>query len=202
MLPGHSIPPPFILHDFYDKGGNAMLKRETTVLLLVDIQGKLAQLMHEKASLFENLQKLVKGIRALEVPVLWVEQNPAGLGPTIPEVADLLPDLRPMAKMSFSACGEPRFVSALAETGRKQVLIAGIETHICVYQTAVDLLAAGHAVHVVADAVSSRSAVNKAIGIEKMNAAGAVLTSVETALFELLRVAQGDAFKAIAGIVK
>ena len=179
-----------------------MLERESTALLLVDIQGKLAQLMQDKASLFGNLQKLVKGIRVLEIPILWVEQNPAGLGPTIPEVADLLPDLQPIAKMSFSACGEPRFVAALEKTNRRQVLIAGIETHICVYQTAVELLAMGYGVHVVADAVSSRSAVNKAIGIEKMNAAGAVLTSVETALFELLRVAQGDAFKAIAGIVK
>lgn len=179
-----------------------MLKTDHTVLLLVDIQGKLAQLMHEKELLFENLQKLIKGVRVLGIPVLWVEQNPAGLGPTIPEVAELLPDIQPISKMSFSSCGEPRFVDALKSVNRKQVLVAGIETHICVYQTTLGLLDMGCAVHVVADAVSSRTLVNKAIGLEKMNAAGAALTSVETVLFELLRVAEGEAFRAISRIVK
>ena len=179
-----------------------MLTTDTTALLLIDIQGKLARLMHEKEMLFENLQRLVKGIKVLGLPILWVEQNPAGLGPTIPEVADLLPEVRPISKISFSSCGEPRFVESLKATGRKQILVAGIETHICVYQSVVDLLQSGYAVHVVADAVSSRSPVNKAIGIEKMNAAGASLTSVETALFELLRVARGEAFKEISRIVK
>lgn len=179
-----------------------MLTTDTAALLLIDVQGRLAHLMNEKEMLFDNLQRLVRGVRVLGLPILWVEQNPAGLGPTIPEVADLLPDVRPIAKMTFSSCGEPRFVAALAATGRKQLLVAGIETHICVYQSVVDLLASGCAVHVVADAVSSRSPVNKAIGIEKMNAAGAALTSVETALFELLRVARGDAFREISRIVK
>lgn len=179
-----------------------MLKTETTVLLLIDIQGKLAQLMHEKALLFDNLQKLVKGIRVLNIPVLWVEQNPTGLGPTIPEITALLTDLQPIAKMSFSACRNDTFVAALEKAHRRQVLVAGIETHICVYQTAVDLVGMGYEAHVVADAVSSRTPANKAIGLEKMSAAGAALTSVETALFELLAVAQGDAFKAISKIVK
>lgn len=111
-----------------------MLQPTTTVLLLIDIQGKLAQLMHAKARLFDNLQKLVRGIRVLDIPVLWVEQNPAGLGPTIDEVATLLPDLEPIPKMSFSACGNENFVAALKDAARHQVLVAGIETHICVYQ--------------------------------------------------------------------
>jgi nicotinamidase-related amidase len=179
-----------------------MLTTDTTALLLIDIQGKLAQLMHAKALLFENLQRLVKGINVLGLPILWVEQNPAGLGPTIPEVADLLPDVQPISKMTFSSCAEPVFREALATAGRKQILVAGIEAHICVYQSVVDLLESGYAVHVVADAVSSRSPVNKAIGIEKMKAAGASLTSVETALFELLRVASGDAFRSISKLVK
>ena len=179
-----------------------MLKINSTTLLLVDVQGKLAQLMHEKAELFDNLQKLVKGVRVLDLPILWVEQTPAGLGPTIPDIADLLTDIQPISKMSFSSCGEPRFREALKTVGRKQILVAGIEAHICVYQSVMDLLDMGYDVHVVVDAVSSRSLMNKTIGIEKMNAAGASVTSVETALFELLRVARGEAFKAVSRIVK
>ena len=179
-----------------------MLKTEDAILLLVDIQGKLAHLMHDKQRLFENLQKLVKGIQVLGVPILWVEQNPIGLGPTIPEVADLLPTVKPIGKMSFSSCRNDRFLQALRNLNRQQVLIAGIETHICVYQTTADLVDLGVEVHVVTDAVSSRSAENKAIGLQKMRDAGARWTSVETALFELLKVAGGEPFKEILRIVK
>ena len=179
-----------------------MLKMKNAVLLLVDVQGKLARLMHEKERLFDNLQKLIKGIQVLGIPVLWVEQNPAGLGPTIPEVADLLPSVTPISKMSFSSCRNDRFLQALKNLDRNQVLIAGIETHICVYQTAADLVDMGYEVQVVTDAVSSRSAENKAIGLERMRDAGASWTSVETALFELLAVAEGEPFRALLKIVK
>ncbi len=179
-----------------------MLKNENTAMLLIDIQGKLAHLMHDKALLFNNLRKLIKGVRALDVPILWVEQNPAGLGPTIPEVADLLPDVEPISKMSFSSCRNDRFLQALKDLDRNQVLVAGIEAHICVYQTTVDLVAMGLAVQVVTDAVSSRTEPDKAIGLQKMKDAGATLTSVETALFELLGVAEGNAFKEIIRIVR
>ncbi|WP_372678673.1 hydrolase [Desulfosarcina sp.] len=179
-----------------------MLKRENALLLIVDVQGKLAHLMHEKERLFDNLQKLIKGIQVLGMPVLWVEQNPIGLGPTIPEVADLLPDSRPIDKMSFSSCRNDRFLQALKALDRSQVLIAGIETHICVYQTAVDLVKMGLEVQVMTDAVSSRTPENKAIGLQRMRDAGAGWTSVETALFELLGVAEGETFKALLKIVK
>ena len=179
-----------------------MLKQKNTVLLLVDVQGKLAHLMHEKEHLFDNLQKLIKGIQVLGIPVLWVEQNPSGLGPTIPQVADLLPNGSPISKMSFSSCRNDRFLQALKNLDRNQVLIAGIETHICVYQTAADLVHMGVEVQVVTDAVSSRTAENKAIGLQRMKDAGASWTSVETALFELLEIAEGDPFKAMLKIVK
>lgn len=179
-----------------------MLKIEHASLLIVDVQGKLAHLMHEKELLFENLQTLIKGIRVLGVPILYVEQNPGGLGPTIPEIANLITDVAPISKMSFSSCRNERFVHALKKLNRKQVLIAGIETHICVYQTAVGLVDMGYEVQVVTDAVSSRSPQNKAVGLQKIRGAGAALTSVETALFELLEAAEGDAFKAILRIVK
>ena len=179
-----------------------MLKMENTVLLLIDIQGKLAHLMHEKERLFDNLQKLIKGIQVLGLPILWVEQNPDGLGPTIPEITSLLPANKPISKMSFSSCRNEQFLQELKNQNRKQVLVAGIEAHICVYQTVADLVAMGHEVQVVTDAVSSRIGENKQVGLQKMSTAGALMTSVETALFELLQVAEGDAFKEIVRIVK
>ncbi len=179
-----------------------MLEMANAVLFVVDVQGKLAHLMHEKIILFKNLQRLIKGIQVLGVPILWMEQNPDGLGPTIPEIADLLPAIKPIGKMSFSGCRNDRVLQALKTLNRKQVLVAGIEAHICVYQTAADLVDMGYEVHVVTDAVSSRNAENKTIGLQKMSACGASLTSVETALFELLKVAEGDPFKAILRIVK
>ena len=179
-----------------------MLNRGNTVLLIVDIQGNLAQAMHEKERLFENVRKLVRGIQVLEIPILWMEQNPQGLGPTIPEVAELLAGLKPLSKTSFSCCLDDRFMQALDALNRKQVLITGIEAHICVYQTAVDLVARGFEPQVVADAVSSRTRENMEIGLERIRASGAGVTSVETALFELLKVAEGKRFREILRIVK
>ena len=179
-----------------------MLKIENSILLLVDIQGKLAHLMHEKELLFNNLQKLIKGVQVLGIPILWLEQNPIGLGPTIPEIADILTNAKPISKMSFSSCRNDRFLQALKNLNRQQVLIAGIETHICVYQTAADLVDMGVEVQVVTDAVSSRRLTDKEIGLQKMRDSGSSVTSVETALFELLKVAEGEPFKQILRIVK
>lgn len=179
-----------------------MLAREYTILIIVDVQGKLAHLMHQKEALFENLQRIIKGAQVLGIPILWVEQNPEGLGPTIPEVAHLLPDVQPIRKLSFSCCGSDRFVEALEATKRAQVLLAGIEAHVCVYQTAVDLLGLGYDVQIVADAVSSRTAQNRQIGLVRASGAGATLTTVEMALFELLKVAKGPEFREILKIVK
>ena len=179
-----------------------MLKIENTTLLIVDIQGNLAHSMHGKELLFKNVQKLIKGIQILGIPILWVEQNPRGLGLTIPEIADLLSDIQPISKMSFSSCRNDRFVQALNALNRKQVLIAGIETHVCVYQTAAELVDIGYDVQVVTDAVSSRNMENKEIGLQRMRDSGVSLTSVETALFELLKVAEGEQFSEILKIVK
>ena len=179
-----------------------MLKIENTTLLIVDIQGNLAHLMHGKELLFKNVQKLIKGIQILGIPILWVEQNPRGLGPTIPEIADLLSNIQPISKMSFSSCRNDRFLQALNALNRKQVLIAGIEAHVCVYQTAAELVDIGYDVQVVTDAVSSRNMENKEIGLQRMRDSGVSLTSVETALFELLKVAEGEQFREILKIVK
>ena len=179
-----------------------MLATDNSVFLLIDTQGKLAHSMYAKDTLFNNLKKLIKGMRALEIPILWAEQNPKGLGPTVQEIAELLPDLQPIPKYSFSCYQNQEFRQTLEALGRPSVLVAGIETHVCVYQTVRDLRKANYDVQLVTDAVSSRTNENKQIGLEKCREAGASMTSVETALFELLEVAEGDRFKQILDVIK
>jgi nicotinamidase-related amidase len=179
-----------------------MLTSEDTVLILVDFQVKLNRVMHERENLVSNAVKLVRGAKILGLPVIVSEQNPAGLGPTIPELAEHLEDVPVVAKMSFSCCGEPAFMKELEKQGREIALVAGIESHVCVYQTVVDLLDIGFDVEVISDAVSSRTPENRAVGRELCNAYGAALTSVEAALFELLGTAESEKFKEIISIVK
>jgi len=179
-----------------------MLRPMDTALVLLDVQGKLATLMHEREALYRGLRLLIQGVQVLRLPILWLEQYPQGLGPTIPEVTELLAGQQPLAKTCFSACGLSEFTVRLRQTGRRQLLLAGIETHICVYQTCRDLLSQGYEVEVVTDAVSSRTAENRRLGIERMVAAGAAATSVELCLFELLGRAGTPEFKQIAQLVK
>ena len=179
-----------------------MLNQKNTALVLIDIQEKLLQVMHEKDALLENLQKLVKGAKVLKIPIIWAEQNPKGLGPTVPELQALLSDLQPIEKHSFSCCGRQTFVQQLKKAQCEQVLVAGIEAHVCVFQTAMDLRGLGYEIQVVRDCVSSRTAENMQIGLERVKDAGVVVTSVEMALFELLKIAEGDEFKQILKIVK
>ncbi len=179
-----------------------MLAVDKCTLVVIDIQGKLAQLMYQKESLFENARKLIRGAQILEIPIIVTEQYPKGLGPTIPEIAALFPNFKPLPKVSFSCCGDEGFLREMKAVNRKQILICGIETHVCVYQTTVDLIASGYEVHVVADVISSRTAENRELGIERMLDEGAKLTSVEMALFELMRVAEGPKFKEVSKIVK
>ena len=179
-----------------------MLDLENTALVIVDVQDKLARVMSDRDELFLNFQKLIKGMQALGVPIIVAEQYPQGLGRTVPELAQLLPDVQPIAKLSFSCCGEEHFLREIKVLDRRQVLVAGIESHVCVYQTVVDLLGLGYEVQVVSDSVSSRTVENKKIGLEKMRSAGANITSTEMALFELLKVARGEVFKEISRIVR
>ncbi|MBF0241089.1 MAG: hydrolase [Desulfamplus sp.] len=183
-----------------------MFSKENTVLIVIDVQGKLAQLMYKKDDLFESLQTLIKGLAILEVPIIWVEQLPEKLGPTIPEVTklmqELMPNVKPIAKKSFSCCGNEKFMESFKAINKKQVLVAGIESHICVYQTSVELLGAGYEVQVVSDCVSSRTEKNKKIGIKRIVQAGGAETSTEMIIFELMKAAEGDAFKKMVKVVK
>jgi nicotinamidase-related amidase len=179
-----------------------MLTAENTILVVIDIQERLFHAMHDKERLLQNTQKLLSGMRVLEIPVILTEQYPKGLGATLPELKQLLPDIQPIEKLSFSCCQEEPFRRELESRQRKQVLLAGIEAHVCVYQTAMELLGLGYEVQVVSDCVSSRDAGNKGVALAKVSSAGAGLTSTEMALFELLRAARGDKFKQISNIVK
>jgi nicotinamidase-related amidase len=136
----------------------------------------------------------------LGIPVILTEQIP--LGPTIPEIADLLPDASAISKDTFSCCASEPFMKAVQALNRRQILITGIEAHVCVYQTAMDLMKRGYEVHLAADAVASRTARNREIGIAKLLAAGAVLTSAEMALFELLKTAADPKAKELFKIIK
>ncbi len=179
-----------------------MLRIDQTVLVVVDVQGKLAQLMFERDRLFEQLQRLARGAQALQLPVLLTEQNPARMGGTIEELRALLPGVTAIPKMSFGCGGEPTFMQQLEALRRRQVLLVGIETHVCVFQTAAQLVEKLIEVQVVADAVSSRTETNYRLGLERIRAAGATLTSVESALFELMGTADHPAFRTVLGIVK
>jgi len=179
-----------------------MLKPEHAALVVVDIQGKLATLMHEKDAFYQAAARMIKGCQIIEVPVLWNEQLPDKLGETIPEIKELFEGDSPLVKKSFSCCGNEAFMDKLKEFDRNQVLIVGMETHVCVWQTAQDLIEEGYEVFLVADAVSSRTVENKQIGIEAIRDLGGNITSVEQSLFEMLVEAEGDKFKQIIKLVK
>ena len=175
------------------------LDRERTALVVVDVQEAFRKAIPDFDDVARATATLVEGAKAMGVPVVVTEQYPKGLGETVPEVADHLPEhTEPIDKVAFSAAAAEGF-----DLGdRDQALVCGIETHVCVNQTVADLLGASREVHVAEDAVSSRTADNKRIGLNKMERSGAVLTSVETALFELLGGSDAPEFKEVQALVK
>ncbi len=175
-----------------------LLDRDRAALVVVDVQEAFRPAVLDFERVAGEVATLVQGAHVLGMPVVVTEQYPKGLGETVPEVAEHLDGETPLEKTVFSAAAADGFDLG----GRDQALVCGIETHVCVSQTAHDLLDKGIEVHVAGDAVSSRTADNRALGLEKMEASGAVLTSVETALFELLGAAGSDEFKQVQGLVK
>lgn len=179
------------------------MKKEDAVLVLVDFQERLMPVMKGQDELEAAVIKLIKGCRVLGVPMLVTEQYPKGLGRTVPAIRDALgDDPAPIEKTSFSCMGEPNFQEALKNTGKKTVILAGIETHVCVQQTVLDLLESNYEVYVINDGVSSRSNNDKKYAQRRMGDAGAVGTTCEAALFELLGGAREPGFKEISALVK
>ena len=179
-----------------------MLTPKETLLLIIDVQGRLAPAVFESEKVERNIQKLIRACHVLEVPLLVTEQYPKGLGNTIPSLRELMAETVVVEKTSFSCCGSQEFMRQLRALNRNDILIAGMETHVCVYQTAIELIEFGYNVHLLTDGVSSRTEANRELGIRCIEKAGASLTSTEMAIFELLRVAEGERFKAISAIVK
>ena len=181
---------------------NFVLNREDAVLLIVDIQERLAIVMKDKDKVVGNCQHLIELAKMIDIPVVVTEQYPKGLGRTVPELQSVLPEYKPIEKISFDCCCQSTFMQDLLGHNRKTVILAGMETHICVLQTALGLLRSGVNVHVVEDAVCSRTGENWRTGIEFMRDAGAVVTCTETALFQLLKVAGTEEFKKISQRIK
>lgn len=174
---------------------------DQTAVVLIDVQGKLASLMSNSEKSIQKIEQLIKGANVLQLPILWLEQYPKGLGTTVHSIADEI-NGNPIEKITFSAWRTDEFKKAIIASNKKKILLCGIEAHICVYQTAKDLQNAGFQVEIVADAVDSRTAEDKQIALARFVQDGIPLTSVEMALFELVEIAQGDQFKQISAIVK
>ncbi|MCB8998815.1 MAG: hydrolase [Bacteroidales bacterium] len=170
--------------------------------LFIDIQERLFPVMEERDLLEQNLLKLSAGLNILKIPLLVTEQYSKGLGPTIPSLKPFVEKSEFTEKMSFSCCDDPGFMKKLNSQNKKQVIIAGIETHVCILQTTVDLLQLGYTPVVIEDCVSSRKMSDKIIAINRMRQEGAVISSLESVLFELLRLSGTDTFRAISKLIK
>lgn len=176
--------------------------KDYAIALLIDMQEKLFPHMQEKENLLAKTQILIKGLQVLEVPVIVTQQYTKGLGNTIPELANVLGSFEPFEKKSFSCFDEPSIYDALRKHGRSTIIIAGIETHVCILQTAIDLIVAGFSPVVAVDCTSSRNALDREIAFRRLTKEGVVLTTVESLLFELTRTSGTETFKKISALVK
>jgi len=173
-----------------------------TVGLIIDMQEKLYPYIHDHEQLTKNTGILVEGLKAMEIEILGTEQYTKGLGFTISPIKKLVPELEFIEKQAFSCCDEPSFFEKLSFLSPRNVIIAGIETHVCVMQTAIDLIENGFVPIIVEDCVSSRRLNDKNIAIERMRAEGAIITTYESILFELLQYSGSETFKKISKLVK
>lgn len=179
-----------------------ILKARDSVLVVVDIQERLAAVMDQRRKVLDNCLHLIELCKLMKIPIILNEQYPKGLGPTVPEIKEALSGISAHEKVTFSCCGMGSFFDALAETGRKKVILVGMETHVCVLQTCVDLIGKDYVVHAVGDAICSRTADNYSTAIEYMREAGAVITCTETVLFQILEKAGTEEFKIISKRIK
>jgi nicotinamidase-related amidase len=184
------------------KRNEKILQRDTTALLLIDIQEKILGVMNNPEQVVSNSLKLIKGFKALNIPIFYTEQYPKGLGNTTPSLLSELQGLSPIQKMSFSCYGAGNFFTRLEDNNVSQVVVCGIESHVCVQQTVLDLISSGFQVNLAADAVSSRNELDYRIAIDRMRTHGAEITTSESILFELLVNSGTDEFKEVSKIIK
>ena len=178
------------------------ITKEDSVGLIVDIQEKLFVHISEKDELLKNTDKLIKGLKELSVPIIVTQQYTKGLGDTIFQLAPLVTEEGFIEKITFSCCDEPVFIDKIHSFNKKNIIIAGIETHVCVLQTAIDLLSQGYLPVIVENCISSRKLNDKKIALERLKQEGAIVTTLESVLFELCRMAGTEQFKAISKLVK
>ncbi len=179
-----------------------MLDPQEVFLVVIDVQGKLAEIARDSESVRRNVVRLIEGAKLFDLPVVATEQVPEKLGETVPEVVRALGDLPRLTKVTFSCFEDEGIRGAFAATGRKTALVCGIEAHVCVYQTVSDLLAHGYAVHVAKDAISSGAEGNREVAGDRMAAEGAILTSTEMALFEMQHDCRGERFRELSRLVR
>jgi nicotinamidase-related amidase len=178
------------------------LLKDDSAAVVIDVQERLLPHIHEGDIILSNCLKLIAGLKILSVPVLITQQYTKGLGPTVPEIIKMFPEFRHIEKSTFSCSGVPEFVNEMERLAKRNIILCGIESHVCVLQTCLDLLASGKKPVVVEDCVSSRKVNDRIIAIERMRQEGATITTMESLLFELTRMAGNDIFKSISGIVK
>lgn len=181
---------------------SSILKRETTVLLIIDIQEKILRVMQQPDVVVENTVKLMNGFNILGSPIYATEQYPKGLGETEQRIKEELNGIIPIQKMSFSCFGAGDLFEELLNKKLTQVVIAGIETHVCVQQTALDLIANGFNVTLAADATSSRKQTDYNFAVERMRNEGIIISTTEAILFEMLNICGTEEFKKISKIIK
>lgn len=179
-----------------------LLRADDTALVVIDLQEKLVNMVHNREELLKRTALILETAKVCGLPLVLTEHYPQGLGSTVEEVKEHLPEYRPILKRIFSCCGVEEFVRAVEATGRRQLLVAGIETHICVNQTVHDLLHRDYQVQVLADACGTRFPSDHAVGLEKMRDSGAVIASTEMAVYELVERADTELFKEILKLVK
>ena len=175
---------------------------ENTAFVAIDFQEKLMPVMSETQQLESQSVKLLKGMAALGIPGIVTQQYTKGIGETVPAIAEALGDFHHVEKYSFSCMANEEFVAELEALGKKDIIVCGIEAHICVQQTVLQLLEAGYNVYVAVDCISSRNIEDKMWSITRMGEAGAVITTYESILYEILRDSKAEGFKAVSAIVK
>ena len=182
---------------------HVLIKKDNCVLLVLDIQGTLFRTMHDREHMLAAALKMIDFARRVGIPIVATEQYPKGLGPSLPEILEALPDgIEVIPKTSFSCFGEPRFDARLRALGRKTVIVVGMETHICITQTTLGGIAKGYDMYLVADGISSFSEFDTRIAFERLRAAGATIATSEMAIFEILRVAKTADFEKCFDLLK
>lgn len=178
------------------------IKKENAIGVVIDIQSRLYPFIKDNDTLTRNNQILIEGLKVLRVPIVVTQQYTKGLGETIPEIAKVLGEYKHIEKTAFSCCDEPRFNEDLALASKMYVIVTGIEAHVCVLQTVNDLIAHGYIPVVVQDCIGSRNPNDKEVAIERMRQGGALITTYESILFELLKYSGTDEFREISRLVK